>query len=304
MPDADPLPFPEPIDLEIAGIGVGHWTDPRARTGCTVVLLPEGTVASGEVRGGAPATREFALLAPERLVDRVDAVVLSGGSAFGLAAADGVVQFLDERGIGFPTGAGPVPIVVGMSIFDLLVGDGRVRPTATDGYRAAEAAWAAAPGVVLGGRFGAGAGATVGKWRGREHARDGGLGVAVVRRDDLVVGALFVVNAFGDVDDGSPLAPWVGAPGAGPSGAGRAGDAFGNTTVGMVLTNATLSKAHCHLVAQSAHDGLARSLAPAHTLVDGDAVVAAATGALDRAVPVDEVRLLAVAAVEAAVRSV
>ena len=304
MPDADPLPFPEPIDLEIAGIGVGHWTDPRARTGCTVVLLPEGTVASGEVRGGAPATREFALLAPERLVDRVDAVVLSGGSAFGLAAADGVVRVLDERGIGFPTGAGPVPIVVGMSIFDLLVGDGRVRPTAADGYRAAEAAWAAAPGVVLGGRFGAGAGATVGKWRGREHARDGGLGVAVVRRDDLVVGALFVVNAFGDVDDGSPLAPWVGAPGAGPSGAGRAGDAFGNTTVGVVLTNATLSKAHCHLVAQSAHDGLARSLAPAHTLVDGDAVVAAATGALDRAVPVDEVRLLAVAAVEAAVRSV
>jgi L-aminopeptidase/D-esterase-like protein len=303
VPDPEPLPFPEPVALGIPGVRVGHWTDPRARTGCTVVLLPEGTVASGEVRGGAPATREFALLAPERLVQRVDAVVLSGGSAFGLAAADGVMRLLAEHDVGFPTEGGPVPIVVGLSIFDLLVGDARVRPTADHGYLAATSAFNAADGIVMAGRFGAGAGATVGKWRGRARARDGGIGVAVVRADDLAVAALLVVNAFGDIDDGSPLAPRIerersGVPAAPP------GEAFGNTTVGVVITNATLTKAHCHLVAQSGHDGFARSLSPAHTLVDGDALVAAATGSLDRAVPVDEVRLLTVAAVEAAVRSV
>lgn len=299
MPEPDPLPFPEPVAIDIPGIRVGHWTDPRARTGCTVVLLPEGTVASGEVRGGAPATREFALLAPERLVERVDAVVFSGGSAFGLAAADGVVRYLDEHQIGFPTGAGPVPIVVGLSIFDLLVGDGAVRPTADHGYRAAVSAADAAEGVVMPGRFGAGAGATVGKWRGRDRARDGGLGVAVVRRQDLVVAAVVVVNAFGDIDDGSPLAPRLQDPPAPDPDM-----AFGNTTVGLVVTNATLTKTQCHLTAQSGHDGLARSLAPSHTLVDGDAMVAAATGSLGRIVPVDEVRLLTVAAVESAVRSV
>src|SRR3954469_17968341 len=112
----------------VDGVRVGHWTDAEARTGCTVVLFPEGTVASGEVRGGAPATRELALLAPERLVERIDALVLSGGSAFGLAAGDGVMAHLDEAGVGFPTGAGPVPIVVGLALFDLLVGDGSVRP--------------------------------------------------------------------------------------------------------------------------------------------------------------------------------
>jgi L-aminopeptidase/D-esterase-like protein len=287
VPEPEPLPFPEPVAIDIPGIRVGHWTDPRARTGCTVVLLPEGTVASGEVRGGAPATREFALLAPERLVERVDAVVFSGGSAFGLAAADGVVRYLDEHQIGFPTGA------------DLLVGDGAVRPTADHGHRAAVSAADAAEGVVMPGRFGAGAGATVGKWRGRDRARDGGLGVAVVRRQDVVVAALVVVNAFGDIDDGTPLAPRLQEPPAPDPDL-----AFGNTTVGLVITNAALTKTQCHLTAQSGHDGLARSLSPSHTLVDGDAIVAAATGSLGRTVPVDEVRLLTVAAVESAVRSV
>lgn len=275
---------------EVDGVRVGHWTDARARTGCTVVLLPEGSVASGEVRGGAPATREFALLDPGMLVDRIDGVVLSGGSAFGLAAADGVVRWLEQQGSGFPTGAGPVPIVVGMSLFDLLVGDPRVRPGADEGWAAAVAA---TDGPVELGAVGAGAGATIGKWRGREHARPAGLGGAVTRDGDLVVAALYAVNAFGEVGDG---------PGASPT--FRPLDhAFGNTTIGVVVTNATLDKRGCHLVAQGGHDGMARAISPAHTRVDGDAVVAVATGSLERDVPVDLVRHLAVAATEQAIRA-
>ncbi len=320
----DPLPFPEPVAFGIAGVRIGHWTDPRARTGCTVVLLPEGTTASGEVRGGAPASRETALLDPERLVQRLDAVVFSGGSAFGLAAADGVMRYLAERDVGFATGGGRVPIVVGLSIFDLLVGDGSVRPSADNGYQAADSAWNAAEGHVMPGRFGAGAGATVGKWRGPDGTRDGGIGAAVVRQGPLSVAALVVVNAFGDIDDGSSIADRLAAGALGPphgssgwgvteptaedrreppSGPSGAHDAWGNTTVGIVVTNARLSKRDCLLVAQGGHDGLARALVPAHTLVDGDAIVAAATAELSHPVPVDEVRLLAVAAVEAAIRS-
>src|SRR4051812_511265 len=159
----------------IPGVLVGHWTDAAARTGCTAILLPEGATASGEVRGGAPATREFELLAPHRTVEQVDAVVLAGGAAFGLATCDGVVRWLEERGRGFPTPSGNVPIVVGAALFDLAEGDGSVRPGADEGYAACEAA---APGTPPSGRVGAGTGATVGKWRGPEHARPSGIGVA------------------------------------------------------------------------------------------------------------------------------
>jgi L-aminopeptidase/D-esterase-like protein len=290
-------------DLAVAGVRVGHWTETAARTGCTVVRFPDGTVASGEVRGGAPATREFALLAPERLVSRIDALVLSGGSAFGLAAGDGVMGVLAADGVGFATGAGPVPIVVGLSLFDLLVGDGAIRPGAEQGRVAAEAA---TDGPVEVGPVGAGTGATIGKWRGREHARSGGLGAATERDGDLVVSALIAVNAFGDIDDGGPVTGRFAVPPTGtdgtPAGPGAQEAAFGNTTIGLVVTNARLSKLDCHLVAQSGHDGFGRALVPAHTRVDGDAVVAAATGSLDREVPVDLVRLLAVVAVDAAIR--
>lgn len=274
----------------VAGVRVGHWTDDAARTGCTVVLLPAGTVASGEVRGGAPGTREFALLAPERLVRHVDAVVLSGGSAFGLAACDGVARWCEERGVGFPTPAGPVPIVVGAVLFDLLVGDPAVRPGAGAGYAACVAA---TDGEVATGAVGAGTGATVGRWRGADHARPGGVGTASLREGDLVVGALFAVNCFGDVL----------APGEAPARVPPAGDpsGIGSTTVGVVATNATLDKVGALLVAQAAHDGLARALYPAHTAVDGDAVVAAATGAVEA--PLPRVRALAVHAVEDAVRA-
>lgn len=273
---------------DVDGVLVGHWTDRAARTGCTVVLLPPGTVASGEVRGGAPGTREWALLAPERLVSHVDAVVLSGGSAFGLAACDGVVGWLEERGRGFPTSAGVVPIVVGAVLFDLAVGDPSVRPDAAAGRAACEAATG---GPVETGRVGAGTGATVGKHLGADAARPGGIGTASVTDGDLVVAALFAVNAFGDLRDRT-------APGAirvDTSGA------FEQTTIGVVVTNARLDKTQCLLVAQGGHDGFARALEPVHSLVDGDAVVAAATGAVDA--PVELVRALTARVVESAIRS-
>ena len=270
---------------DVPGVRVGHWTDARARTGCTVVLLPPGAVASGEVRGGAPGTREWALLSPERLVAAVDAVVLTGGSAFGLAACDGVVRWCEEHGRGFPTPAGPVPIVVGTVLFDLAVGDPTVRPDAAAGHAAAQAA---TTGPVATGPVGAGTGATVNKWRGAGAARPGGIGTASARSGDCVVGALFAVNAYGDAPSGDDL-PVV-AP------------AFTNTTIGVVATNAALDKVGCLLVAQAAHDGLARALEPAHATVDGDAVVAASVGAVEA--PVDAVKVLAARAVEAAVRSV
>jgi L-aminopeptidase/D-esterase-like protein len=271
---------------DVPGVAAGHWTDERARRGCTAILFPEGTVASGEVRGGAPATREWDLLAPERTVDRIDAVMLCGGSAFGLAACDGAMRFCEEAGRGFATPAGPVPIVVGAAIFDLAVGDPSVRPGAAEGYAACAAA---APGEPLAqGAVGAGAGATVGKWRG--DPRPAGIGGATMRDGDLVVSAVAVVNAFGDAYDASaePPAPALG------------GNPMENTTVAVVATNADLTKLDCLRVAQSGHTGMARALEPAHTAFDGDAVVAAATGELD-AEP-EYVRLLAARAVEAAVR--
>ena len=271
----------------VPGVRVGHHTDPIGQTGCTVVLLPAGTVGSGEVRGGAPATREFALLEPSRMVQCVDAVVLSGGSAFGLTAADGVMRFCEERGLGFPTVAGPVPIVVGLSIFDLAVGDPSARPSADDGYTAAVAA---GDGAVELGPVGAGTGATTNKWRGPDHREPGGLVGAKTEYEGLIVAALVVANAFGEI-------------GATPHDvvSGTTAGAFQNTTIGVVATNARLTKTDCFLVAQSAHDGLARAVAPTHTSADGDAFVAVATGDVDA--PADRVRLLAVEVVERAILS-
>lgn len=276
---------------DVDGIRVGHWSDTAARTGCTVVLLPPGTVASGEVRGGAPGTREFELLRPERLVTHIDAVVLSGGSAFGLAACDGVAQWCEEQGRGFVTAAGVVPIVVGAVLYDLAVGDPSVRPGQDEGYAACAEA---SDGDVPMGAVGAGAGATIGKWRGRGAARPGGLGTATRRDGDLVVSALVAVNAFGDVlrGDGEPPLPEPATAG------GVSGE---NTTIGVVATNARLDKLGCLLVAQGGHDGLARALEPAHATLDGDAVVACATGEVEAAV--DRVRVLAARAFAAAIRS-
>ena len=271
---------------DVEGVRVGHWTDTVAKTGCSVVLFPAGTVASGEVRGGAPGTREFALLSPERMVTRVDAVVLSGGSAFGLAACDGVSRWCEERGIGFPTGAGPVPIVVGMVIYDLRVGDASVRPGPDEGYAACAAA---TDGPLALGGVGAGTGASVGGVRGSGLSTAGGIGSSTRRDGDLVVGALVVVNAFGEVDPEAGLLPR------------RREAAFGNTTIGVVATNARLDKVGCLLVSQSAHDGLARAIDPAHTTADGDAFVTGAVGNVEA--HVDTVRSLAAWAVADAIRS-
>src|SRR3954447_3153159 len=172
----------------VTGVRVGHWTDSQAQTGCTAILLPEGAVASGEVRGGAPATREYELLAPHRTVENVDAVVLTGGCALGLAACDGVARWLEEHGRGFPTPAGRVPIVVGAALFDLAVGDPSVRPGAAEGRLACEDA---REGNDAAGAVGAGAGATVGKWRGEQLP--GGIGLAVQSEGELEVGALVAV---------------------------------------------------------------------------------------------------------------
>ncbi|HEY2430640.1 MAG TPA: P1 family peptidase, partial [Acidimicrobiales bacterium] len=217
---------------DVTGVRVGHWTDAAARTGCTVVLFPAGTVASGEVRGGAPGTREWELLDPLRLVARIDAVALCGGSAFGLAACDGVARWCEERGVGLPTSGGPVPIVVGAVLYDLGVGDPRVRPGPDEGYRACEAAVA---GPFETGAVGAGAGATVGKWRGPEGVRPGGLGGAVCRGPDgLVVAALVACNAWGDIRPtglGAPVEPEAVVP-------APWGLELGSTTIGVIATNA------------------------------------------------------------------
>jgi L-aminopeptidase/D-esterase-like protein len=270
----------------------GHWTGDG--TGVTVVLPPAGTVGSGEVRGGAPATREFALLEPTRLVDRVDAVVLSGGSAFGLAAAEGVMALLRERGSGFPTPAGPVPIVIGMSIFDGSVRTGP--PDAASGRAAALAAYAGTE--LTTGRVGAGTGAGTGTWRGRRDP--GGLGLAERQAGAARVAAVVVVNAWGDVlaPDGEPLF-------GGPSDAVPPQAPYGmqNTTVAVVLTDARLSKNDCYLLAQSGHTGFARSIHPAHSRYDGDAVVALATGESEVDTDLDLLRAVTVDTVAAAVRA-
>ncbi|MGH9229208.1 MAG: P1 family peptidase [Acidimicrobiales bacterium] len=279
---------------DIAGLRVGHWTDAAARTGCTVALFPDGTVASGDVRGGAPASREFEILDPRRTVSRIDAVVLTGGSAFGLAAADGAMRFCEERGLGFATPAGPVPIVVALALFDLGVGDPAVRPGADQGYAACEAA---TDGPVELGTVGAGTGATVAKLGPAGERRPGGLVSAGVRVGDLQVAALVAVNAVGvpgaedrtalDVAAARDVATRV------------TGSGFDNTTIGVVATTARLDKLGCNLVAQGGHDGLARALFPAHTRADGDAFVAAATGRVEA--DVDVVRALAVHVVAEAI---
>ncbi|MFC4375380.1 P1 family peptidase [Nocardia halotolerans] len=281
--------------IDIPGFRIGHWSDPVGETGCSVLLFPENTTASCEVRGGGPASRELHALAPDKLVTFADAAVLTGGSAFGLAAADGVMRFLEERGRGVPTPAGRVPIVPTLAIFDLAAGSSAARPTADNGY---EAAHSAAGDQILSGRVGAGTGAYTSQWRGPAGRRPGGLAYAQRRLGELVVGAICVVNAFGDIDDGTGEvdldAVALGHP-VDPT-------ARLHTTIGVVVTNARLDKMGCHIVAQGANDGLARAVTPPHARFDGDGFIAAATGSVDA--DVDLVRLMALAAVAQAIRSI
>jgi len=264
------------VITRVAGVRVGHWTDAAGLTGCTVVLPPPGTVASGVVRGGAPGTRETDLLRPGMLVEEAHAILLTGGSAFGLAAADGVVACLEERGIGFAVGDVRVPIVPAAVLFDLGVGDPEARPGPEAGRAACEAA---TDGDVAEGGVGAGTGATVAKLRGPAFGLKAGVGTSSRVDGDLVVGALAAVNALGEVvdEEGTVIAgsrapeqpdPASDQPGPGP----------GNTTLVVVATNAKLNKERAHLLAQAAHDGISAAIRPAHTIWDGDTVFALATG--------------------------
>lgn len=281
------------LDVSVDGVRIGHHTNSRAATGCTVVILPEGTVASIEVRGGAPASRETDLLEAHKTVAQVDAVVLTGGSAFGLAAADGVMGYLEETGRGVPTPAGRVPIVPALGLFDLGIGDAAVRPTAQEGYLAARDAQA---GRVDTGLVGAGTGACSSQWRGPGGRHRAGLVYAEQRVGELVVGALVAVNAFGDIlgeQDPADLSA------AGFFESMAQARPFTHTTIGVVISNGQLDKVGCRIVAEGAHDGLARSVHPPHTRFDGDAFIAAATGQVPA--NVDTVRMLATIAVSQAI---
>ena len=275
---------------DVDGIRVGHHTSPRRPTGCTVVLCEEGAVAGVDVRGAAPGTRETDLLDPVNMVDRVQAVLLTGGSAFGLDAASGVVRYLEEQGRGFETPGGRVPIVPAAVLYDLTVGDGRIRPDAASGY---EACRQATSGSIAMGNVGAGAGATVGKLFGPGRAMRGGLGTAALRMPNgLTIGALIAVNAVGDVID--PVNGEVIAGTRTPDGKRLLGSMAAitsgeplptllggsATTIGVVAVNAQLDKVGAHRVAMMAHDGLARVITPAHTQYDGDTIFTLATGRL------------------------
>lgn len=293
---------------DVPGLKVGHWTSPLRPTGCTVLLCEQGAVAGVDVRGAAPGTRETDLLAPENTVAQIHALLLSGGSAFGLDAASGVMRWLVERGHGLAVGPARVPIVPAAVIFDLWVGDNpRITPDATAGYAACEAASRNAPAE---GSVGVGAGATVGKLLGFERAMKGGIGSACLRVGDLVVGALVVVNAVGDIQnptDGQLLAGARGNDGR-PLGMVQAllqgqplpdGPLSGSaTTLGIVATNAPLSKAGATKLAQIAHDGLARSINPVHSVSDGDTIFALSTATAASTQPVADLRLLGLLAAE------
>ncbi len=309
---------------DVPGLAVGHHTDAGAGSGCTVVLAPDGAVGGVDVRGAAPGTRETDLLRAENTVSAVHAIVLSGGSAYGLASASGVMRLLEERGVGHRVGAHIVPIVPAAIIFDLGVGDASVRPGPDDGYAAASRA---STDAVEQGSVGAGTGATVGKALGRERAMKGGVGCASMDLGDgVVLAAMTVVNAVGGVHD-----PETGALLAGPRGAngapvdsiavyadpgyGRSGQSsiseapasLGNTTIGVAACNLQLTKAQANRLATVAHDGLALAIRPTHTVHDGDTMFALGTGQVDA--PEEFPRLCALAptvvarSIVAAVRS-
>ena len=283
---------------DVTGIAVGHAQDFDALTGCTVILCPQGAVGGVDQRGGAPGTREVDALRPMHLVERVHAVVLAGGSAFGLDAASGVVRYLEEQGVGFDVGVARVPIVPAAILFDLGIGRADVRPDVEMGYQACLNASAAPPAE---GNAGAGTGATVGKILGMKQAMKSGIGTASMEiGGGIIVGAIAAVNAFGDVVQPTSGEILAGARSAsvGPlkigtegyfanslqvmrSLAGRTILSFagrGNTVIGVVATNARLNKEETNKIAQMAHDGLARTIRPIHTMLDGDTIFALGTG--------------------------
>ncbi|NLX52557.1 MAG: P1 family peptidase [Deltaproteobacteria bacterium] len=291
----------------IDGIEVGHAENLTAATGCTVVICREGATAGVDVRGGAPGTRETDLLNPVNLVQKIFAVMLAGGSAFGLDAAAGVMQYLEERAIGFDVGVTRVPIVSGAVLFDLTFGDWRIRPDKAMGYEACRNASRHCPQ----GNVGAGTGATVGKILVMNRAMKSGLGMYALEVDRLQVGALVAVNCLGDVIDpqtGEKLAGLLAEDGRTPADteevmiaayAEKKNLFAGNTTIGVVATNAALEKAQAAKLASMAHNGYARTMRPAHSMVDGDTIFTLATGLVEA--DLSTVGLLAARVMERAV---
>ncbi|MEW6553332.1 MAG: P1 family peptidase [Actinomycetota bacterium] len=291
------------------GVTVGHAQDEVGLTGCTVVLLPPGSKGGVDVRGGAPGTRETDLLSPVNLVEEVHAFVLTGGSAFGLASSIGVVRYLEEKGIGFETGVARVPIVPTAVIFDLGVGDPNARPDAEMGYRAC---LDTSEDITRQGNVGVGMGATVGMMFGAANCTKSGLGTAFIEAGALKVFALVVVNAFGDVVDERGR---IIAGARSPEGGFACTEAciesmlcatcqpppLTNTTLGVIVTNARLSKTDVNWVAQRGHNGFARAISPCHTKLDGDLVFAAATGQVEASA--DMVGVVGSVAVSQAVRN-
>jgi L-aminopeptidase/D-esterase-like protein len=293
---------------DIPGIRIGHAGNPVAATGCTVILCPEGATAGVDVRGGAPGTRETDLLNPINYVDKVHGILLAGGSAFGLDAAAGVMQYLEEQGCGFDVGVTKVPIVAGAVLFDLNCGDYRIRPDKCMGY---EACQLADNQEIAEGSVGAGTGATVGKIFGTEHAMKGGIGAVCLGVGNLLVGAIIAVNCLGDVVNPATGSIVAGAFQANPFGFLNCEEGLlaqqekpinrfaGNTTIGAVITNAVMTKGQAAKVASMAHNGYARTIRPAHTLFDGDTIFALGTGQVGADINV--VGVLAARAVEQAV---
>jgi L-aminopeptidase/D-esterase-like protein len=284
--DNETMPRTQSI-TDVAGIEVGHFTDSRRPTGCTVVLAREGAVAGVDVRGAAPGTRETDLLAPTNLVEQVHGILLSGGSAWGLDAATGVVRWLEEQGVGMDVRFARLPIVPAAVLFDLVIGDAKIRPDAQAGYAACEAAAKRAPAE---GNVGAGSGAAVGKIFGIDRAMKGGIGTASITVDGVTVGAIIACNALGDVVDpetGRPIAGARTKNGKSLVDSRRSiikGDApkpllkGSNTTIGVIATDAAITKAQASRLATMAHDGLARTINPVHTMSDGDTLFALGTG--------------------------
>lgn len=287
-----------------SGFRVGHWTEPSGATGCTVVLPPAGNVTSCDIRGSSPSTREIEHLHPDRKLTEVHGLLLTGGSAFGLAAADGVVRWLAERDVGYKTAITKVPIVPAAVIFDAAAGDASLRPGPEAGWAACEAAQ---DGVVATGPVGAGAGATAGKWAGFEHRSRGGLGTATATSAELSVSALAVVNAVGDViaADGSVLAGTRSAePRYQPPGRGSDGPPL-STVLAVLALEADLDKRDVRFLASRGSDGITVAVKPAHTRYDGDVVfaVAAPRGRLTAPEELDVLGHLATEAVAGAVRN-
>lgn len=290
---------------DIPGLRVGHDTNVEAGTGCTIILCDTPAIGGVDVRGGAPATRETDLLHPMHMVEEVHAIVLAGGSAYGLDAASGVMRYLEEQNIGFDVGVARVPIVPAAALFDLAFGSPTVRPDAASGYRACNQASA---NPVEQGNVGAGTGATVGKMFGPAFCMKGGLGSASMRLDDgTIIGAIVAVNALGDIID--PQTQQVIAGARNPLGGFIASSPFGNTTIAVVATSASLPKAAINKVAQMAHNGLAQTIRPAHTMFDGDTVFALALGPqsetrLDQATLASQISMIGAAAATTLARAI